>query len=199
MIVYRGPREAFGGGVRNWGGVCAGVPALAPNSTKNKPVCSARVLRLPCCPGSPLPETTSARASPGPVMRAWDGPFANVIAAAMLMPAARAVTTVSLRSIGRLLRLAVHFCYTAARRQVPARPARYQRADLAMASAAALPRLPSRRSATCLVPQIRVLPVVSRAEAMAGTPLRVMYTSSCGPLIHKPLVPFTLTLVTFFK
>src|SRR5215475_7836611 len=125
MIVYRGPREAFGGGVRNWGGACAGVPALAPNSTKNKPVCSARVLRLPCCPGSPLPETTSARASPGPVMRAWDGPFASagvasMIAAAMLMAAARAVTTVSLRSIGRLLPPAAHFCYTAARCRVPA-------------------------------------------------------------------------------
>src|SRR5262252_6423243 len=38
-------------------------------------------------------------------MRAWDAPFASagvasVIAAAMLMPAARAVTTISLRSIG---------------------------------------------------------------------------------------------------
>ena len=57
-----------------------------------------------------------------------------------------------------------------------------------------LPKLPSRRSATCPVPQIRVLPVVSLAEAAAGVPSRVTYTSSCGPLIHKPLVPFTPTL-----
>ena len=43
-----------------------------------------------------------------------------------------------------------------------------QRAELAMVSATVLVRLPSRRSATCRVPQIRVLPVVSRAEATAG-------------------------------
>src|SRR6516225_2578534 len=192
MIVYRGPRDALGG-VRTWGGVHAGTLALLPNSTKNKRVCMARVLSLLCCPGSPLPETTIAWASPGPVMRARDGPFASagaasVKAAAMLMPVARAATTVSLRSIwapsvgGSLL--------------LHRRPARCQCAEPAMASAAALPRLPSRRSATCPVPQIRVLPVVSRAEAAVGVPSRVTYTSSCGPLIHNPLAPLTSTLVT---
>src|SRR6266480_5971777 len=105
MIVYRGPREACDGGVRNWGGACAGTLTLVPNSTKNRPVCTARVLSLLCCPGSPLPETTIGWASPGPVMRAWEGPFASagaasVIAAAMLMPAVRAMTRLSLRSIG---------------------------------------------------------------------------------------------------
>src|SRR5262249_47955474 len=74
---------------------------------------------------------------------------------------------------GRLLRLAAHFCYTAVQRQVLRRPARCQCAEPAMASAAALPRLPSRRSTTCPVPQIRVLPVVSRAEAAVGVPSRV--------------------------
>src|SRR5215831_14043847 len=197
MIVYRGPTEAFGGGMRNWGGTVASQPNIAKNSL----VCWASVPSLPGCPGSPLPETTTAWASPGPVMRAWEGPFASAgvasaMVAAMLMPAARAAATVSLRSIGRLLGLAAHSWYTAARCQVPARPAQCQRAELAMASAAALPTLPSSRSATCLVPQTRVLPVVSRAEAMAETPLRVMYTSSCGPLIHKPLAPFTSALVT---
>src|SRR5690349_9629257 len=62
----------------------------------------ARLPRRPCV--SPLPETTTGRASPGPVMLAWDGPFASagaarVIAAAMLMPAVRAVTTIILRSM----------------------------------------------------------------------------------------------------
>src|SRR6266480_2160624 len=126
MIVYRGPSEDFCGGVRNWGSGWADTLALAPNSTLNNLACTARVLSLPCCPRSPLPETTIARASPGPVMRAWEGPFASagvvrVMAAAMLMPAVRAVRTVSLRSTGRLLPLPAHFCYTAARCQVPAR------------------------------------------------------------------------------
>src|SRR5712691_3374443 len=66
-----------------------------------------------------------------------------------------------------------------------------------MASAAALPKFPSRRSATRRVPQIRVLPAVSRAEAAAGVPSLLMYISTCGPLIHRPLVPFTLTSVTW--
>src|SRR6516162_9876388 len=69
---------------------------------------------------------TTARTSPGPVIRAWDGPFASagvasVMTAAMLMPAARAATTNSLRSMGRLLRLVPHFCYTGRGWQVPAR------------------------------------------------------------------------------
>src|SRR6516165_5576250 len=103
MIVYRGPRDALGG-VRTWGGVHGGTLALLPNSTKNKRVCMARVPSLLCCPGSPLPEMTIAWASPEPVMRAMVGPFASagaarVMAEAMLMPAARAATTVSLRSI----------------------------------------------------------------------------------------------------
>src|SRR5215831_4593741 len=80
MIVYLGPREASGGVVRNCCGVSGSTPAFAPNSTVNRPVCTASVPSLPGCPGSPLPETT--------------------IAAAMLMAPARAVTTVSLRSIG---------------------------------------------------------------------------------------------------
>jgi hypothetical protein len=50
-----------------------------------------------------LPETTIAWTSPGPVMRAWEGPFAAAgvasVIAAMLMPAARAVIAVSLRII----------------------------------------------------------------------------------------------------
>src|SRR5216683_5016621 len=105
MIVYRGPREAVGGGVRNWGGAWGGTPAFGPNITMNSLVCMARVPSMPGCPGSPLPETTIGWASPGPVMRAWDGPFASagvasVVAAARLMPAARALTTISLRSIG---------------------------------------------------------------------------------------------------
>src|SRR5215471_1128764 len=105
MIVYLGPREASGGGVRSCCGVWGSTPAFVPNSTVNRPVCTASVPSLPGCPGSPLPETTIAWASPGPMMRAWEGPFASagvarVIAAAMLMAAARAVTTVSLRSIG---------------------------------------------------------------------------------------------------
>src|SRR5215472_2495230 len=196
MIVYLGPREAVGGGVRNWGG----MGAFGPNITENRLVCWARVESVPGCPGSPLPETTIAWASPGPLMRAREGPFASagvasVIAAAMLMAAARAVIAVSLRSIGRLLPSADHFWYTAGWCRVPERR-RCQRAEVAMASAAALLRLPSRRSATCLVAQISVLPVVSRAEATAVVPLRVMYISSCGPLIHKPLAPFTSTLVT---
>src|SRR5215472_15952697 len=95
---------------------------------------------------------------------------------ATLMPAARAVATISLRGIGGAPSV-VPYCYTATRRQFRARGGRCQCAELAMASAAVLPRLPSRRSATCLVPQIRVLPVVSRAEAMAGVPSRVMYTN----------------------
>ena len=41
-----------------------------------------------------------------------------------------------------------------------------------MASAAFSPKLPSRRSATRGVPQIRVLPVVSRAEAVTCVPSR---------------------------
>src|SRR5215467_2285865 len=122
MIVYLGPREAAGGGGRNRGG----TGAFGANITENSLVCWARVGSAPGCPGSPLPETTIAWASPGPLMRTWEGPLASagvasVIAAAMLMAAARAVTTVSLRSIGRLPPSAVHFCYTAARRQVPAR------------------------------------------------------------------------------
>jgi hypothetical protein len=88
-----------------------------PNITVNKPVCSARFASLPCSPGSPLPETTTARTSPGPVMRAWDGPFAKagvarVTAAATLMPAARAVTAISLRSMAAPS-VAPHPCYTA--------------------------------------------------------------------------------------
>src|SRR5215510_12995818 len=121
MIVYRGPREAFGGGVRN----CGGTVAFQPNITKNSLVCTVRVLSLPGCPGSPLPETMIAWARPGPVMCAWDGPFASagvasVIAAATLMPAARVMTTVSLRSTGAAPFVAAHCCYTAARCQVPA-------------------------------------------------------------------------------
>ena len=58
-----------------------------------------------------------------------------------------------------------------------------------MASAAVLPRLPSRRSATWRVHQ--GIAGGKRAEAAAGVPSRVMYTSSYGPLIHRPLVPFT--------
>src|SRR5215813_134257 len=96
----------------------------------------------------------------------------------------------------RFLPLAAHFCYTAARCQVPAR---CQCVESAMASAAVLPRLPSIRSATCRVPQINVLPVVSRAEAMAGLPSRLMYISSYGPLIQSPFVPFTRTLLTLAK
>ena len=102
--VYRGPREACGGGVCSR--ASAGPPMLAPapNITVNKPVCKARLASLPCSPGSPLPETTTARVSPGPVIRTWDGPFANagvasVRTAATLMPAARAVTAISLRSM----------------------------------------------------------------------------------------------------
>src|SRR6516162_1111191 len=107
MTVYRAPREAFGGGVDSWVGVGVGTPASRPNNTVNNPVSPASVASMPCCPGSPAPETTIARASPGPVMRAWEGPFAcagvaSVIAAAILIPAARPVT-ISLRSIGRLL------------------------------------------------------------------------------------------------
>src|SRR6266516_4908662 len=122
MTVYREPREAPDG-------VCsrAGADPLtpAPNITVNKPVCSARLASLPCSPGSPLPETTMARTSPGPVMRAWDGPFAKagvarVTAAAMLMPAARAATAVSLRSMAAPS-VAPHPCYTATPCQVPAR------------------------------------------------------------------------------
>src|SRR5215831_4848072 len=105
MIVYRGPTDAFGGGTRNWGGTVASQPNIAKNSL----VCWASVPSLPGCPGSPVPETRTAWASPGPVMRAWEGPFASAgvasaMVAAMLMPAARAAATVSLRSIGRLLR-----------------------------------------------------------------------------------------------
>src|SRR6266542_958567 len=108
MIVYRGPRVAFGGGVRSRAGF--GTLPPAPNNTVNRLVCPASVASLPCCPGSPSPETTIAWASPGPVIRAWDGPFASagvasVIAVAMLIPAARAVRTISLRSMGRLLPL----------------------------------------------------------------------------------------------
>src|SRR5262249_32312586 len=121
MIVYRGPREAFGGGARN----CGGTVAFQPNITKNSLVCTVRVPSLPGCPGSPLPETMIAWARPGPVMRAWDGPFASagvasVIAAAALVPAARVMTAVSLRSTGAAPFVAAHCCYTAARCQVPA-------------------------------------------------------------------------------
>src|SRR5712691_3098783 len=105
MIVYRGAREAFGGGVRSRAGGCEGTLASAPKITVNKLVCPASVASLPCCPGSPSPETMIARASPWPVIRAWDGPFAradvaSVMAAAMLIPAARAVRMISLRSMG---------------------------------------------------------------------------------------------------
>src|SRR5215470_8660616 len=125
MIVYLGPREAAGGAARNLGGI--GV--FGPNITENSLVCWARVASAPGCPGSPLPETTIAWASPGPLMRAWEGPLASagvasVIAAAMLMAAARAVTAVSLRSIGQLPPSAVHLCYTAGRCRVPALSAR---------------------------------------------------------------------------
>src|SRR6266536_2054534 len=89
MIVYRGPRVAFGGGVRSRAGF--GTLPPAPNNTVNRLVCPASVASLPCCPGSPSPETTIAWASP--------------IAVAMLIPAARAVRTISLRSMGRLLPL----------------------------------------------------------------------------------------------
>src|SRR5262249_16556828 len=100
MIVYRGPREAVGG-ARNWGG----TGAFGPNITENSLVCMVSVPRMPGCPGSPLPETTIGGATPGPVMRAWDGPFASAGVAsastvAMLPPAVRAVRTISLRSIG---------------------------------------------------------------------------------------------------
>ena len=84
-----------------------------------------------------------------------------------LMPAARAVAAVSLRSMGRSFRRA-YFCYTAPRQGVPVGRARCQCAELAMARAAVLPKLPSRRIATCWVPQIKVLPVVRRAEAVAS-------------------------------
>src|SRR5215831_16035461 len=97
MIVYRGPREAAGG-VRNWGG----TGAFGPNITENSLVCMASVPRMPGCPGSPLPETTIGWASPGPVMRAWDGPFASagvasVSTVAIPTPAVRAVRTISRR------------------------------------------------------------------------------------------------------
>src|SRR5215471_6037914 len=105
MTMYRAPREAFGGGVDSWVGIGVGTPASRPNNTVNKPVSPASMASPPCCPGSPSPETTIAWTSPGPLMRAWEGPFAaagvaSVIAAAMLMPAARAVTTISLRISG---------------------------------------------------------------------------------------------------
>src|SRR5215472_8747218 len=200
MIVYRGPREAVGGGVRNWGGV--GV--FGPNITENSQVCTARVPSMPGCPGSPLPVTMIGWASPGPVMRAWDGPFASagvasVSTVARLMPAASVVRTISLRSMGRLVPLCLTPDTPAAAGGFPCGAARCQCAERAMASAAVLLRLPSRRSATCPVPQISVLPVVSRAEAAAEEPSRVMYTSSWGPLIHAPLAPFTWTLVIVWR
>jgi hypothetical protein len=113
------------------------------------------------------------------VILACDGPFASAgvasaTAAAMLMPAARAVTTISLRSIGGSFRCASLLLHRHPLVSSRAGLARRQCAELAMASAAVLPKLPSRRSATCRVPQIKVLPVVSRAEAVAGVPSRVM-------------------------
>src|SRR5215470_365170 len=75
-----------------------------PNSTAYKFVRVASMASLLNCPGSPLPEMTIPRASPGPVMRAWVGPFARagvarVITNVMHMPTARAETMVSLRSM----------------------------------------------------------------------------------------------------
>jgi len=54
--------------VRSPAGSGPPTSAPAPNITANKPVCSARLASLPCCPGSPAPETTIARTSPGPVI-----------------------------------------------------------------------------------------------------------------------------------
>src|SRR5712692_8841278 len=112
MTVYNEPSEATGGGVRSLAG--AGATPLAPNSTVNRLVCSASLASRLCCPGSPFPETTIPCRSPGPVMRACDGPFAragvaSVMTAVTHMPAARAVTMISLRSMGRLLIFASAF------------------------------------------------------------------------------------------
>src|SRR5215831_8765754 len=120
MTVYRGPREAPGAGACSRTG--AGTLPPAPNIMVNRPVCPASVASLPGIPGSPLPETTIAWASPGPVILAWEGPFASagvasVTAAAMLMPAARAMTAVSLRSMAAPS-VAPHCYYTATRWQV---------------------------------------------------------------------------------
>src|SRR5258708_36805696 len=88
MTVYRGPREAFGGGVRRRVG--AGRVPPAPNNAVKKLVCSARAASRPGCPGSPAPDRTIGRTSPGPVIRAWVGPFANAgganVTAAVLVP-----------------------------------------------------------------------------------------------------------------
>jgi hypothetical protein len=46
------------------------------------------------------------------------------------------------------------------------------------------------------VPQISVLPVVSRAEACTTVPSLRTYTISCGPVTHSPFVPFSRTSVT---
>src|SRR6266567_215172 len=112
--------EALGGGAGSRAG--DGTLPPGPNITVNKLVCPASVARFPCCPGSPSPETTIAWTKPGPVMRAWDGPFASAgvasVSAAMLMPAARAVRTINLRSMGTAPSVAPHSCYTATRRQV---------------------------------------------------------------------------------
>src|SRR6266851_787791 len=101
MIVYRGPREAFGGGVRRRVG--PGTVPPAPNNAVKKLVCSARAASRPGCPCSPAPDRTIGWTSPGPVIRAWVGPFANAgvanVTAAMLIPVARVVTTISLRSM----------------------------------------------------------------------------------------------------
>src|SRR5260221_14500133 len=106
MTVYRGPREAFGGGVRRRVGAARVPPA--PNNAVKKLVCSARAASRPGCPGSPAPDRTIGRTSPGPVIRAWVGPFASAgganVTATMLIPVARVGTAISLRSLSGAFR-----------------------------------------------------------------------------------------------
>src|SRR5258706_10377788 len=101
MTVYRGRREALGGGVRRRIG--AGRVPPAPNNAVKKLVCSARAASRPGCPASPAPDRTIGWISPGPVIRAWVGPFANAgvanVTAAMPIPVATVVTAISLRSM----------------------------------------------------------------------------------------------------
>src|SRR5260370_16736115 len=103
MTVYRGPREAFGGGVRRRVGAARVPPA--PNNALKKLVCSARAASRPGCPGSPAPDRTIGWTSPGPVIRAWVGPFANAgvanVTAALLIPVARVGTAITLRPLTR--------------------------------------------------------------------------------------------------
>jgi hypothetical protein len=60
MIVYRRPREPFGGGVLSRAGVWGGTLAAAPNNTVNRLVCTASAESLACCAVLPPPETTIA-------------------------------------------------------------------------------------------------------------------------------------------